>query len=264
MILGSGTLVPTGVRGPARLRRARRRPSPAFDGGSGTLRRLHEAGIDYRAIDQLFYTHIHPDHTGDLVPFLFAQRYRPAPARTQAIALHGPRGFTAFLTHLKAIYGRWIEGPRVRPRGTRSCGIRRPPPVHSGSPPSRCGTRWRPSAIGSRGRTASPAPTGDTTSRRARSSRARGGPPDRRLLDAGRGQDRRPPDPGLVGELATAAEVRMVCLTHFYPACDQVDGGAVPSNVCRSGDRGGGSDADRARGRVEPAVTMLPPPLGPR
>ena len=78
VILGSGTLVPTGVRGPAGYAVLSAGRVLLVDGGSGTLRRLYEAGIDYRAIDQLFYTHVHPDHTGDLVPFLFAQRYRPA------------------------------------------------------------------------------------------------------------------------------------------------------------------------------------------
>ncbi len=111
-ILGSGTLVPTGVRGPAGYAVETDGTTFLLDGGSGTLRRLAEAGIDYRAIDHLFYSHVHPDHTGDLIPFLFAQRHIPPPAapRARDLTVHGPRGFAAFYRQLALIYGRWVEG----------------------------------------------------------------------------------------------------------------------------------------------------------
>jgi len=40
-----------------------------FDSGSGTLRRLLEAGIDFKEVDYLIYSHFHPDHTADLCRF---------------------------------------------------------------------------------------------------------------------------------------------------------------------------------------------------
>lgn len=224
MILGSGTLVPTGVRGPAGYAVEAGEQTLLFDGGSGTLRRLHEAGIDYRRIDQLFYTHVHPDHTGDLVPFLFAQRYRPHPPRTTDVTIHGPRGFDAFLTHLKAIYGRWIEGPdyalRVRELWDAETDV-------NGLRIAAIPMRHSVAAVGYRITSATGvacAYTGDTdvTPRVVELAR------DVALLIA----DCSMPDeakidghltPGLVGELATAAGVGMVCLSHFYPPCDAID-----------------------------------------
>ncbi|HWN81531.1 MAG TPA: MBL fold metallo-hydrolase, partial [Candidatus Udaeobacter sp.] len=195
-----------------------------FDGGSGTLRRLAEAGIDYRTIDQLFYTHLHPDHTGDLVPFLFAQRYRPAPPRTTALSLHGPRGFQSFVTQLKVIYGRWIEGPdyavEVRElwdsaTAVGSLRIAAVPMRHSVA------------AVGYRitdGDGLTCAYTGDTDVTPRVVELARGAElliadcamPDESKIDGHL-------TPGLVGELATEAGVGMVCLSHFYPPCDRVD-----------------------------------------
>ena len=262
VILGSGTLVPTGIRGPAGYAVLAGDETLLFDGGSGTLRRLHEAGIDYRTIDQLFYTHVHPDHTGDLVPFLFAQRYRPAPPRTADVALHGPRGFTAFVTHLKAIYGRWIEGPdyalQVRELWDSAAQVG---PLRIAAIPMRHSV----AAVGYRitredGTTC--AYTGDTdvTPRAVELARAAElliadcSMPDEAKIDGHL-------TPRLVGELATAAEVRMVCLTHFYPPCDQVDVVAqcrrtFAGPVIAAADL---MQIELAAGS-EPVVTMLPPP----
>jgi len=224
VILGSGTLVPVATRGPAGYAVEAGSEILVLDGGSGTLRRLAQAEIDYRAIDHLFYTHLHPDHTGDLVPFLFAQRYLPEGARTRDLALHGPPGFAAFFDQLRPIYGRWIEGPgytvRVRElweaqTQVGSVSVEAVPMRHSVP-----AVGYRLTA--SDGTTC--AYTGDTDVTEAVVELAR----DVDLLIA----DSAMPDahkmdghltPGLVGELASAARARLVCLTHFYPACDQVD-----------------------------------------
>lgn len=107
-IIGSGTGVPS-------LRRA----SPAtvircgsttllLDSGSGTLRRLLEGGIDFKEIDYLLYSHFHPDHTADLVPFLFASNYGGEEVRTRTLAIIGPAGMVRFYDKLQEAYGRWI------------------------------------------------------------------------------------------------------------------------------------------------------------
>lgn len=107
-ILGSGTGVPS-----------LRRSSPAtavrcgsstllLDSGSGTMRRLLEAGIDFKEVDYLLYSHFHPDHTADLVPFLFASNYGSEEARTRTLAIIGPDGMLGFYGKLKEVYGRWI------------------------------------------------------------------------------------------------------------------------------------------------------------
>jgi ribonuclease BN (tRNA processing enzyme) len=224
VILGSGTLVPTATRGPAGYAVRAGGLTVLLDGGSGTLRRLAEARIDYREIDHLFYSHLHPDHTGDLIPFLFAQRYIPGAARRRDIALSGPPGFATFFEQLRVIYGRWIEGPEyaVRVRELWGSGIEVGPLRVAAEP-----MQHSVPAVGYRitaadGTTC--AYTGDTDVTDGVVELAR----DADLLIA----DSAMPDegkvaghltPGLVGELATAARVRMVCLSHFYPACEEVD-----------------------------------------
>jgi ribonuclease BN (tRNA processing enzyme) len=72
------------------------------------MRRLLEAGFHYRDVDYLFYTHIHPDHTHDLVPFLFATKHTPGYKRTKPLHLIGPPGFKNFFSKLMDLFGEWV------------------------------------------------------------------------------------------------------------------------------------------------------------
>ncbi len=223
-ILGSGTLVPTGIRGPAGYAVHVADTVLLLDGGTGTLRRLAEAGIDYRAIDQVFYTHIHPDHTGDLIPFLFAQRHTPGFRRVRDLWVSGPRGFTSFYERLTAVFDRWIasDGYAVNVREMWEGGV-----DLGGVRVDAVALRHSVAAVGYRITApdgATVAYTGDTDVTAAVSELAR----DADLLIA----DCSTPDegkveghltPGLVGELAQAARVRHVVLSHLYPECDGVD-----------------------------------------
>jgi len=67
-----------------------------------------EVGITYRDIHLLLYTHIHPDHIADLVPFLFACKYSDLPRQEDLLCLGGS-GFKHHVDQLKKIYGSWIE-----------------------------------------------------------------------------------------------------------------------------------------------------------
>lgn len=78
------------------------------DGGTGTMRRLLEAGYHYRDVDYLFYTHVHPDHVVDLVPFLFATKHTPGYTRTKPLLVIGPPGFREFFSKLMDVFGRWV------------------------------------------------------------------------------------------------------------------------------------------------------------
>lgn len=106
-ILGSGTAIPSLTRGSPGLLIEVAGSSLLFDGGAGTLPRLLQAGIPATELDRVYYTHLHPDHTGDLVSLLFALR-NPAWQRTKPLYLTGPKGFLDFHESLTQLYGDWI------------------------------------------------------------------------------------------------------------------------------------------------------------
>ncbi len=109
--LGTGTGIP----------RARRR-SPStlvrlgryliiFDTGPGALRALHEAGESFRDINFIFYTHFHPDHISDFVPFLFASRSNEY-GRDRAVEVWGAEGIGEIYRMYIDIFGHWVELPK--------------------------------------------------------------------------------------------------------------------------------------------------------
>jgi len=107
-VLGSGTCVPSVRRSsPAILIRGEGKLL-LLDIGSGTLRRLAEAGVSIHDIDLIFLSHFHPDHCSDLVPFLFATKYAFAQTRTKALHLAGGPGLHDLLHGLQKVFGRWI------------------------------------------------------------------------------------------------------------------------------------------------------------
>ena len=111
MILGSGTGIPSAHRGsPALVLTSAARPI-LFDMGPGTLRQLARAGIPHENIGRVFITHFHPDHTADLVHFLFATRNPSVLRHRQPFSLVGPGGFKVFLQGLEAAFGDWIRIP---------------------------------------------------------------------------------------------------------------------------------------------------------
>ena len=109
-VLGSGTSVPDPVRGPAGLLLELDHRAWLVDGGSGTLQRCARAGVDPRRLTGGVYSHRHPDHTGDLVPLLFAMRVGPPP-RQAPYPIAAGEGFEAFFEALEATYGKWLRPP---------------------------------------------------------------------------------------------------------------------------------------------------------
>ncbi len=104
-VLGSGTAALEIDRGPSGYALRIADSLCLLDGGTGSLQRALKAGISYRDVDYIFYTHLHPDHTMDLVPFLFATKYTPGFVRTKPLRICGPVGFTEFYEKLLDVFG---------------------------------------------------------------------------------------------------------------------------------------------------------------
>lgn len=111
-ILGSGTCVPYDKRGSSGYALELSGQKLLLDCGSGTTWKLAKAGINYLDIDHIFLSHLHPDHTGDLVPFLFATKYAYGSPygskRENPLCLWGGEGLDNFFEALKAVYNEWI------------------------------------------------------------------------------------------------------------------------------------------------------------
>jgi len=106
-VLGSGTFLPDPARGPAGFLVQFGERTWLVDGGSGTLRRCAQAGVDPRRLDGGFYSHRHPDHCADLVPLLFAMGVGLHP-RTSDYPIWAGEGFAEYITALRHLYGDWI------------------------------------------------------------------------------------------------------------------------------------------------------------
>jgi len=60
-------------------------------------------------LSTIFYSHFHPDHTGELATILFAMKYPEWHRRKKHLTIVGGKGFHAFFQNLKSVYGQWIE-----------------------------------------------------------------------------------------------------------------------------------------------------------
>ena len=109
IILGSGTGVPLSDRASPSMALLGCAKPILFDLGPGTLRQLSRIGLRHDQIGQIFLTHFHPDHTADLIHFLFATRYSPVLQKREPFMLVGPDGMAAFLMKLEKAYGKWIH-----------------------------------------------------------------------------------------------------------------------------------------------------------
>ncbi|MEQ9619260.1 MAG: ribonuclease Z [Deltaproteobacteria bacterium] len=107
-VLGSGTCIPYAKRGSSGYALELSGNKLLLDCGSGTTGKLAKAGVSYLNIDHILLSHLHPDHTGDLVPFLFATKYAYGSKREKPLSLWGGEGFINFFDALKNAYDDWI------------------------------------------------------------------------------------------------------------------------------------------------------------
>ncbi len=114
-ILGAGGAVPTPTHTPAAYWVTVDGCSLLMDPGPGALVRLVRCGdapdgVD--AVHTVLLSHLHPDHSADLVALLFAL-HSPLPASEAPLCLYGPPGLQRLLDRLGDIYGSWLV-PRKR------------------------------------------------------------------------------------------------------------------------------------------------------
>jgi ribonuclease BN (tRNA processing enzyme) len=108
--LGTGTATPSLKRLSSSYLLSTSWGNVLIDIGPSVVRRLLEFGFAVKDIDLIVLTHFHPDHTADLVTFLFACNYG-VPNRTKNLTLLGGRGLELFFRRLCLVY------PSIEPKG---------------------------------------------------------------------------------------------------------------------------------------------------
>jgi ribonuclease BN (tRNA processing enzyme) len=226
-VLGSGTCVPSLSRSSCSVLLNVARNRMIFDIGPGTLRTLVESGLSPGDVTHIFISHFHPDHTADLAPFLFASKYPAHTRRRRPLTLVAGEGFRHFYKALQFLYGKWVELDSGmlnvhemsvhQPDSIRfdDCCVHTVPACHN---PESIAFK----VVGSKG--TSVVYSGDTDysenlislSHKVDLLICESAFPDAMKV-AGH------LTPSLAGAIASAAQVKKLMLTHFYPECDTVD-----------------------------------------
>ena len=226
-ILGSGTCVPSLERSSCSVMLAVGDTQLLFDSGPGTMRRLLRANTTIFDVDYIFYSHFHPDHTAELVPFLFATKYPDMGQRQRVLTIVAGEGFEDFFAGLNTVYGKWIElDPglvNIIQMNNRSADLLQLKDFTVQSAP----VEHNPESIAYRitgpgGH--SVVYSGDTDY--SENLIALSKDADLLICESALPDDYRVKGhltPSLAGEIATRAGVKKLVLTHFYPECDQTD-----------------------------------------
>jgi ribonuclease BN (tRNA processing enzyme) len=224
-VVGSGTVVPRVERRQSCVVVESGGETLVFDLGSGAVRGMLRAGLDPFAVDRIFFTHFHPDHTVDVVPLLFSIKYGAAEARGRPLHLVGPEPFERFWGSITEVWGEFMLGdypthvselPHVcpSPRDLAGCRLSWAPAEH------------RPESIAYRldGGGGGFVYTGDTEYSAPVAELARGA--HTMLVECSFPDDSPVPGhltPRGVARMASEAGVGRVVLTHLYPAAEALD-----------------------------------------
>lgn len=226
-ILGSGTCVPSLKRSACSVLIKIMNDALLFDSGVGTMRRLLEANTEIFDISFVFYSHFHPDHTAELVPFLFSNKYPDGTRRQIPITFLAGKGFCAFYDKLKAVYGHWIElGPglvNIVELDNTNYDTRRFDHFKVESIPVMHNEESVAFKITSPGGK-SVVYSGDTDYSDNLVSISQN--TDLLICESAFPDSLKVKGhltPSLAGKIASSAQVKRLVLTHFYPECDDVD-----------------------------------------
>jgi ribonuclease Z len=113
-VLGSGGYAPgrgKTVRNPAGYAVRAGDDVVLLDLGFGNVRQLARAGIEAQDVSDVFLTHLHPDHCGDLPALLFVLHGETRP-RKERLRVWGPAGTRALVSALCRAWEPWLD-----PRG---------------------------------------------------------------------------------------------------------------------------------------------------
>lgn len=225
-ILGSGTSVPSLKRSSCSLLIEIGTDKLLFDLGAGTMRRLLENGTRIQDITHIFLSHLHPDHCGELVSFLFALKAPELYRENHHLTLIGGMGCADFYQGLKRVFGRWIEFDENRLKLVEMSVSGSDKIVFPGFTVLSTPVVHNPESIAFRVEkdNRSIVYSGDTDECEALVSLAEktdlfvceSAMPDQSKIS-------KHLSPSVAGRMASRSGAKTLILTHFYPECDKTD-----------------------------------------
>ena len=203
-----------------------------LDLGQGAWRRLLVGGRQMDEVDAVIISHPHPDHMADLVPLLFALNYDPELAARAHISLLAHAGVEPLLQALNNAWGNWLNPPpeRLAKRWLKPGGVTEVSGVRIAAAAARHhphSLAWRLEAGGR-----SLVYLGDSEASPELAEFAQGA--DLLICHcAGTDQEPKPGHlyPAACGELAAAAEVGALLLSHFYRVVDPAEAAASAASL---------------------------------
>lgn len=232
-ILGSGTCVPSLSRSSCSVLVESGNHRLVFDTGPGTMRRLLEAGVAIFDVTAVFYSHLHPDHTAELVPFLFATKYPGTHSRQTPLTIIAGKGFTRFFNGLKAVYGEWIVLDDdmfniIELDTTATDRLNMEDIIIESAPVNHCEESLAYKITGPDNTPIVYSGDTDYSENLIRLSQGA----EILICECAMPDGMKVPGhltPSLAGDIAKRADVKTLVLTHFYPECDRSD----IANDCR-------------------------------
>jgi ribonuclease BN (tRNA processing enzyme) len=198
-----------------------------LDSGPGTMKRLLQAKVGISEVTHIFYSHTHPDHTGELVTFLFSSRYPGNLRRKKPLTIIAGKGFSRFFAALESIYGKWIDIGEQLLEIVELDNTGRDEKHYSDFTVSSLPMEHLDESVAFRiedvsGKTVVYSGDTDYSENLVRISRnadvliCESALPDEMKVQGHL-------TPSLAGKIAKEANVKKLVLTHLYPECDQVD-----------------------------------------
>jgi len=219
-ILGSGTAVPSLQRNSSGVLIQDNEINTLVDFGYGNLKQLLNLGITYHEIDRIFFTHNHPDHMCDLIPFLFGSRYQLDARKKDLQIVAGP-GFQDFFDKLMLAFKHWLKPTEYKlnilevDEGVYefdSLKVQAEKVKHIAMSRGYRFTNDKGKSV---------ALSGDTDYCEGMIKLGKG--TDLMILECAWPDEEKTEGhlgPTLAGKLAAEADCKKLCLTHFYPPCD--------------------------------------------
>ncbi len=231
-VLGSGTAIPHLERGASGY-------AVVADGGAacllecgpGSTRRWPHAGLDFASVRAILVTHFHVDHCCDLPAVLFGRMV--ADIETP-LALLGPVGHASHVAGLRALFSPWLDDERVTVHELADGDAFALAPFEVQARRVQHAEHALGVRVTADGATL--AFSGDSGPCEALVELCRGA--DVALLECSYPRERETKshlNAATAAEVAVAAGVERLVLTHFYPQCDGVD---IASQVRDAGYRG--------------------------